>query len=113
MYNSQGRTPYGKTRRTFTAEEKFKIVMTVIQDGKAVSDAAKENNIHPNMILNWKKEFLENAAMVFNRTRPDITEKAQQKKIDELEAKLQKKDEVIAEIAEENMTLKKTFGGRS
>lgn len=102
----------GRTRRTFTAEEKLKVVMAVIQDGKAVSDVAKENNIHPNMILNWKK-FLENAAMIFNRTRPDITEKAQQKKIDELEAKLQKKDEVIAEIAEENMMLKKTFGGRS
>ena len=103
----------GRTRRTFTAEEKFKVVMSVIQDGKAVSDVAKENNIHPNMILNWKKEFLENAAMIFNRTRLDITEKAHQKKIDELEAKLQKKDEVIAEIAEENMLLKKTFGGRS
>ena len=81
--------------------------MSVIQDGKAVSDVAKEKNIHPNMILNWKKEFLENAFMVFNHTRSDITEKAQQKKIDELEAKLQKKDEVIAEIAEENMLLKK------
>ena len=103
----------GRTRRTFTAEEKFKVVMAVIQDGKAVSDVAKEKNIHPNMILNWKKEFLENAAMIFNRTRLDITEKAQQKKIDELEAKLQKKDEVIAEIAEENMLLKKTFGGRN
>lgn len=99
----------GRTRRTFTAEEKFKVVMAVIQDEKAVSDVAKEKNIHPNMILNWKKEFLENAAMIFNRTRPDITEKAQQKKIDELEAKLQKKDEVIAEIAEENMLLKKNF----
>ncbi len=43
------------------------------------------------MVLNWKKEFLEN----------------QQRKIDELEAKLQKKDEVIAEIAEGNMLLKK------
>ena len=103
----------GRTRRTFTAEEKLKVVMAVIQDGKAVSDVAKENNIHPNMILNWKKEFLENAAMIFNRTRLDITEKAHQKKIDELEAKLQKKGEVIAEIAEENMLLKKTFGGRS
>lgn len=99
----------GRTRRTFTAEEKLKVVMSVIQDGKAVSDVAKEKNIHPNMILNWKKEFLENAFMVFNHTRSDITEKAQQKKIDELEAKLQKKDEVIAEIAEENMLLKKNF----
>lgn len=103
----------GRTRRTFTAEEKLKVVMSVIQDGKAVSDVAKEKNIHPNMILNWKKEFLENAFMVFKHTRPDITEKAQQKKIDELEAKLQKKDEVIAEIAEENMLFEKTFGGRS
>ena len=54
----------GRTRRTFTAEEKLKVVMAVIQDGKAVSDVAKENNIHPNMILNWKKDFLENAAMI-------------------------------------------------
>ena len=103
----------GRTRRTFTAEKNLKAVMAVIQDGKAVSDVAKGKNIHPNMILNWKKEFLENAFMVFNHTRPDITEKAQQKKIDELEAKLQKKDEVIAEIAEENMLFEKTFGGRS
>ena len=47
--------------------------MAVIQDGKAVSDVAQENNVHPNMILNWKKEFLENAAMIFDRHRPDIT----------------------------------------
>lgn len=65
------------------------------------------------MILNWKKEFLENAAMIFDRHRPDITEKAQRRKIEELETKLKKKDEVIAEIAEENMMIKKTFGGRT
>ena len=104
----------GRTRRKFSSEEKLKMVMAVIQDGKAVSDVAQENNVHPNMILNWKKEFLENAAAVFDRHRPDITEKAQQQhKIEELEAKLKKKDEVIAEIAEENMMIKKTFGGRS
>lgn len=102
-----------RTRRTFSSEEKLKMVMAIIQEGKSVSDVAKENTVHPNMILNWKKEFLENAAAVFNRHRPDITEKAQQRKIDELEEKLQKKDAIIAEIAEENMMLKKTFGGRS
>lgn len=51
--------------------------------------------------------------MIFDRHRPDITEKAQWRKIKELETKLKKKDEVIAEIAEENMMIKKTFGGRS
>ena len=90
----------GRTRRKFSSEEKLKMVMAVIQDGKAVRDVAQENNVHPNMILNRKKEF-------FDCHRLDITEKAQQRKIDELEAKLKKKDEVIAEIAEENMMIKK------
>ena len=31
-----------RTRRTFTAEEKLKVVMVVIQDGITVSDVAKE-----------------------------------------------------------------------
>ena len=41
--------------------------------------------------------------MIFDRHRPDITEKAQRRKIEELGTKLKKKDEVRAEIAEENM----------
>ena len=81
----------GRTRRKFSSEEKLKMVMAVIQDGKAVSDVAQENNVHPNMILNWKKEFLENVAMIFDRHRPDITEKAHRRKIEELETKLKKK----------------------
>ena len=36
--------------------------------------------------------------MIFDRHRPDITEKAQRCKIEELETELKKKDEVIAEI---------------
>ncbi|MDY4816330.1 MAG: transposase [Lachnospiraceae bacterium] len=31
----------GKTRRKFSSEEKLKMVMAVIQDGKAVSDVAR------------------------------------------------------------------------
>ena len=67
----------GRIRKKFSLEEKLKMVMAVIQDGKPVSDVAQENNVHPNMILKWKKEFHENAAAVFDRHRPDITEKAQ------------------------------------
>lgn len=31
----------GRTRRKFSSEEKLKMVMAVIQDGKAVSDVAQ------------------------------------------------------------------------
>ncbi len=49
----------GRTRRKFSSEEKLKMIMAVIQDGKPVSDVAQENNVHLNLLLNWKKEFLE------------------------------------------------------
>lgn len=101
-----------QTRRSFTSTEKVKMVLEVIQEGKAASEVAKENNIHPNQLLLWKKEFLENAASAFDRKRPDITEKSQQRRIEELENQIAKKDSVIAEIAQENMELKKNFGGQ-
>ena len=88
------------------------MVMAVIQDGKAVSDVAQEKNVPPDMILKWKKEFLESGGMIVDRHRPDIAEKAQRRKNEELETKLKKKDEVIAEIAEENMMIKKTLEQR-
>ena len=40
----------GRTRRTFTAEEKLKVVMAVIQDGKADSDVAKKKSALKNVL---------------------------------------------------------------
>lgn len=101
-----------QTRRSFTSAEKVRMVLEIIQEGKASSEVARENNIHPNLLLLWKKEFLENAARAFERKRPDITEKSQQRRIEELENQLVRKDSVIAEIVQENMILKKNFGGQ-
>ena len=102
-----------RSRRNFSAEFKTNLVLQLLKGEKELNVLAVENDIQPNLLRNWKKEFLENAAMIFDRHRPDITEKAQRRKIEELETKLKEKDEVIAEIAEENMMIKKTFGGRS
>lgn len=101
-----------KTRRTFSPEEKARIVLEMLDGGRKPSEIAEEYNIHPSLLHEWKKEFLENAAAVFVRRRPDITEKAQAKRIEELEETLRRKDEVIAIIAEENMAIKKNFSGR-
>lgn len=47
----------GRTRRKFSLEEKLKMIMAVIQDGKAVSDVAQENNVH--VILEAFSEMLD------------------------------------------------------
>jgi len=99
-------------RRRLNAEDKAKIMSMVLLEGRSVSDVADEYRISPNKILGWRKELIECAAGIFAQKRPDITEKAQQRKIDALEKTLADKDAVIADIAQENLALKKKLTGR-
>lgn len=52
-------------RNTYTPEFKVKIVLEVLQGERELGEIAAENNLNPNMVRNWKKEFLENASSVF------------------------------------------------
>ena len=79
---------------------------------KYLSELADEYKIHPNKILEWRKVLFESATGIFEQKRPDITEKAKQRKIDALEKTLADKDAVIADIAQENLALKKKLTGR-
>lgn len=99
-------------RRRLSAEDKAKIMSMVLLEGRSISAVADEYRISPNKILGWRKELIEGAAGIFAQKRPDITEKAQQRKIDALEKTLADKDAVIADIAQENLALKKKLTGR-
>ena len=58
----------------------------------------------------WQKEFFENGAAAFEKTDRRMAE-AQQRRTAELEARLKKKDNVIAEIMEDLINEKKRPGG--
>lgn len=100
------------TRKRFTPEEKVKILREIVEDGKPVSSVAESHGIHPNNIFNWRKQLFEAAPKLFEIKRPDIAAKAEERKAAELEAKLKQKDEVIAELVEELLGLKKKSSGR-
>jgi transposase len=68
-------------RRTFSAENKAKIVLEVLQGEKELNVIAAENEIAPNQVRNWKLEFLKNAAAAFD-----------DKRTEELKAELQDKE---------------------
>ena len=57
------------TRRTYTPEHKAKLVIEVLQGEKELNTIAAENGISPNMLRNWKAEFLENASRAFDGSR--------------------------------------------
>ena len=99
-------------RKRYTPEEKVKILREIVEEGKSVSTVAEGYGLHPNNIFNWRKQLFEGAPEVFEIKRPDVSAKAEGRKAAELEAKLKQKDEVIAELAEELLALKKKSSGR-
>jgi transposase-like protein len=94
-------------RKRYTAEEKVKILRELLEDGKQISQVAEKYGLPPNNIFKWRKQLFEEGLQVFQIKRTDISGKAEERKIAALEEKVKQKDEVIAELAEELLALKK------
>lgn len=55
-----------RQRRSFSAKFKSDLVIELLKGEKDLNTLAAENNIQPNLLRNWKKEFLNNASLVFD-----------------------------------------------
>jgi transposase len=96
-------------RKHFTPEEKVSILRRHLLDKVPVSTICEETGVHPSLLYQWQKQLFENGAAAFqNSARPKV-DQAQQR-IGFLEQKLRKKDEVLAELMEEHVALKKSLG---
>lgn len=71
-----------RKRRNYSPEFKTKIVLEVIRGEKKLNEIASEHSIQPNLIRNWKKEFLANASSVFDPNADDSLKE----EVDELES---------------------------
>lgn len=105
------------TRRQFTPEDKATILRRHLVDRVAVSDLCDEYHIQPTLFYGWQRQAFEqlSAALHDGRTRRGQTETvaADRAQVAALEAKLAKKDEVIAYIAAEHLNLLKKSVGES
>jgi len=101
-------------RRQFTAEQKATILRRHLGDKVPVSDLCDEYHIQPTLFYLWQRQALEHlsAALQDGRTRRGQTEtaSADRARLVALEAKLAKKDAIIAEVSEEYLALKKKLG---
>ncbi len=59
------------TRRNFSVKFKSELVLEVLKGEKELNVIATENGIQPNLLRDWKKEFLEKASVVFDDTREE------------------------------------------
>ena len=53
-------------RNTYTPEYKAKIVIEILEGEQTISEIASREGINVNQLKNWKKEFLDNASVVFD-----------------------------------------------
>ncbi|HHF0540223.1 TPA: IS3 family transposase [Vibrio alginolyticus] len=75
-----------RKRRNHSPEFKAKVALAAAKGDKTVAELAQKYNLHPNQISTWKKELLENAAMIFaseNQSGKDSSEE-----VDKLHAKI-------------------------
>ena len=100
-----------KQRRHFLGADKVGILKRHLVDKVPISDLCDELGLYPNQVYGWLKEFFENGHLAFDNGRKSkAVEDAKDRKIDQLEAKLTRKNEVMAELMEAHTELKKSLG---
>jgi transposase len=86
-----------KTRKQYTGKEKVAILTRHPLEKEPISRLCEELGLQPTMFYRWQKEFFENGAAAFeSKGRPD--QRAEQERIAYLEKKIQRKDDVLAEL---------------
>ena len=98
-----------RQRRRFSAQEKVAILRRHLLEKVAISELCDEHHLAPNLFYRWQKEFFENGTAAFERDNGSEVRRLQERN-EALKTKLAHKDEVIAEIMESHVALKKTLG---
>ena len=102
-----------RQRRTFTPEQKVALLRLHLLEKKPISDLCEEHQLSVNLFYLWQKQFFENGAAAFVNSgqRLKASQDLKDRKIAALEEKLQRKNEVLSELMEEHVGLKKELGG--
>ena len=96
-------------RRRFSAQEKVAILREHFLDKSPISQVCDKHGLNPTVFYRWQKELFEKGPMVFEG-RDDRPTRQLEQRVQTLQAKLVRKDEVIAELMEDYVRVKKSLG---
>jgi len=102
-----------KKRRTFTAEQKAAIVRRHLIDKVPVSDLCDEYKLQPSVYYDWQRQVAENLAAALTPQGDRVAAKRERTLVrqnEALKSRLADKNDVIAEVTEEMVKLKKELG---
>ena len=97
------------SRKQFSAEQKVAILRRPLLEHVAVSDLCDEYSIQPSVFYRWQQQLFENGAAAFT-PRAKSARDPLAEKVTTLEDKLARKNEVLSELMEEYVKLRKELG---
>jgi transposase len=98
-----------KRRKHYTPAEKVAILRRHLIDKVPISDLCDQYQVQPTVFYAWQRQFFENGTAAFER-KGRSAEAEHQRTIAALREKLRRKDEVVSELMEEHLRLKKSLG---
>jgi transposase len=88
-----------KTRRHLSPQDKVRTLRLYLLEGKPISEICDSEGIHLTQFYQWQKTFFEKGSGVFEGGRSASRVFGEtERKLEALESKLRRKDEIIAEI---------------
>ena len=102
-----------KTRRHHTPDQKINVLRRHPLEKVPVSEVCEGAELQPSVFYFWQKHLFEHGAAAFGESRKRAESSREQQLLEEIErlkARLVRKDEVIAEVAEELVRTKKAAG---
>ena len=80
-----------RSRKNYSPEFKAKVVLELLQENKTINEIASKYGILPKSLIEWKKQFLENAALAFDKSSVVKEYKQEIENLEEENEKLAKK----------------------
>lgn len=97
-------------RRNFTPSQKVEILKLHLLEKVPVSEVCQKHHLQPTVFYRWQQQFFENGAKAFEITPAKPKPEPLKEKIAQLEEKLLRKNEVVSELMEVHLGLKKQLG---
>jgi transposase-like protein len=97
-----------KQRTRFSPEQKIVCLKRHLLEHVPVSEVCDQAGIHPTVFYRWQKQLFERGAATFQN--PRLKTDKDTHRIQVLERKIQAKNEVLAELMEVHVALRKELG---
>lgn len=98
-----------KKRKYYSPEEKVQILKQHLVNGVSISDLCDQYQLQPTVFYRWQRQLFEKGAVAF-QSNQDREAKRLRQQVARLEEKIARKNEVLGELMEEHVALKKSVG---